>query len=76
MGGCIEVRNYKASICSSLQAFEYLKRIQVGRIVTSELGLPVYKFLEGPLTRRFGKEWCAALCEVADHFDECNTSAT
>ena len=41
-----------------------------------ELGLPVYKFLEGPLTRRFGKEWYAALCEVADHFDECNTSAT
>lgn len=41
-----------------------------------ELGLPVYKFLEGPLTRRFGKEWYASLCEVADHFDECNTSAT
>ena len=41
-----------------------------------ELGLPIYKFLEGPLTRRFGKEWYAALCEVADHFDECNTSAT
>ena len=35
-----------------------------------ELGLPVYKFLEGPLTRRFGKEWYAALCEVAEHFDE------
>ena len=35
-----------------------------------ELQLPVYKFLEGPLTRRFGKEWYAALCEVAEHFDE------
>ena len=34
------------------------------------LQLPVYKFLEGPLTRRFGKEWYAALCDVADHFDQ------
>lgn len=45
VGGCIEVRNYKASICSSLQAFEYLKRIQVGRIVTSELG--IYHIISG-----------------------------
>ncbi|MGG6548848.1 UNVERIFIED_CONTAM: glycosyltransferase family 2 protein, partial [Prevotella sp. 15_C9] len=39
VGGCIEVRNYKETICSSLQAFEYLKRIQVGRTVTSALGI-------------------------------------
>ncbi|BCS85473.1 MULTISPECIES: DUF3109 family protein [Prevotella] len=31
-----------------------------------ELNLPVYKFLEGPLTRRFGAEWYAELCEVAE----------
>lgn len=31
-----------------------------------ELNLPVYKFLEGPLTRRFGKEWYKELCSVAD----------
>lgn len=31
-----------------------------------ELGLPVYKFLEGPLVRRFGKEWYQELCEIAE----------
>ena len=31
-----------------------------------ELGLPVYKFLEGPLVRRFGQEWYDELCAVAD----------
>ncbi|MCF0243605.1 MAG: DUF3109 family protein [Bacteroidaceae bacterium] len=31
-----------------------------------EIGLPLYKFLEGPLTRRFGKEWYAELTEVAE----------
>ncbi|WP_018462697.1 DUF3109 family protein [Segatella paludivivens] len=31
-----------------------------------ELNLPVYKFLEGPLTRRFGVEWYKELCEVAE----------
>ena len=31
-----------------------------------ELGLPVYKFLEGPLVRRFGKEWYQELCETAE----------
>ena len=31
-----------------------------------ELDLPVYKFLEGPLTRRFGAEWYAELCEVGE----------
>ena len=36
---------YKETICSSLQAFEYLKRIQVGRIVTSELG--IYHIISG-----------------------------
>lgn len=30
-----------------------------------ELQLPVYRFLEGPLTRRFGSGWYAELCEVA-----------
>lgn len=45
VGGCVKVRNYKATICSSLQAFEYLKRIQVGRIVTSELG--IYHIISG-----------------------------
>ena len=33
-----------------------------------ELGLPVYKFLEGPLVRRFGKEWYDELCQVAEAY--------
>lgn len=35
-----------------------------------ELGLPVYRFLKEPLTRRFGAEWYAELCQVADSLKE------
>jgi hypothetical protein len=31
-----------------------------------QLGLPVYRFLEAPLRRRFGDEWYDELCQVAD----------
>lgn len=31
-----------------------------------ELDLPVYRFLKEPLIRRFGQEWYAELCEVAE----------
>ncbi len=31
-----------------------------------ELNLPLYKFLKGPLTRRFGAEWYKELLQVAD----------
>ncbi|MDD5861798.1 MAG: DUF3109 family protein [Prevotella sp.] len=31
-----------------------------------ELDLPLYQFLKGPLTRRFGEEWYQELCEVAE----------
>ncbi len=30
-----------------------------------ELDLPVYKFLKGPLVRRFGEDWYQELCDVA-----------
>jgi len=30
-----------------------------------ELSLPLYKFLKGPLIRRFGQEWYEALCTAA-----------
>ncbi len=30
-----------------------------------ELGIPLYRFLKEPLTRRFGKEWYDELCAVA-----------
>lgn len=36
----------------------------------SELSLPVYKFLEGPLVRRFGQEWYDELCNVAHELRE------
>lgn len=32
-----------------------------------ELNLPIYKFLKGPLIRRFGKEWYTELEAVAKH---------
>lgn len=31
-----------------------------------EINLPVYKFLEGPLTRRFGEKWYKEMCEAAE----------
>lgn len=31
-----------------------------------ELDLRLYRFLEGPLVRRFGREWYEELCEVAE----------
>ncbi len=33
-----------------------------------ELNLPVYRFLEGPLVRRFGREWYDELCAVAQAY--------
>lgn len=45
VGGCVKVRNPKATICTSLQALEYLKVIMVGRIVTSEMG--IYHIISG-----------------------------
>ena len=36
-----------------------------GRKKGEELGLPLYRFLEGPLTRRFGKAWYEELCSIA-----------
>lgn len=35
-----------------------------------ELGLPLYVFLKEPLIRRFGTEWYAELCSVADQLKE------
>lgn len=39
VGGSVKVRNNKESICTSLQAAEYLEAIMVGRTVTSEVKL-------------------------------------
>ncbi len=35
-----------------------------------ELDLPVYRFLRGPLVRRFGQEWYDELCEVAEEMEK------
>ncbi|NER17370.1 glycosyltransferase family 2 protein [Spongiivirga citrea] len=45
VGGNVKVRNYKESLCSKLQAIEYLKTVSVGRIITSYLG--IYKIISG-----------------------------
>ena len=45
VGGCIKVRNTDASICTSLQALEYLKTIMVGRMVVDRLG--IYHIISG-----------------------------
>ncbi len=45
VGGNVKVRNYKDSLCSALQAIEYLKTVSVGRIITSYLG--IYKIVSG-----------------------------
>ncbi len=39
VGGVVKVRNADETICTSLQALEYLKTIQVGRMVTNSLGI-------------------------------------
>lgn len=45
VGGSVKVRNSDATICTSLQALEYLKTIMVGRIVVNELG--IYHIISG-----------------------------
>ncbi len=45
VGGNVKVRNYKDSLCSKLQAIEYLKTVSIGRIITSHLG--IYKIISG-----------------------------
>lgn len=45
IGGNVQVRNYKESLCTTLQAIEYTDTISVGRIVTSHLG--IYRVISG-----------------------------
>lgn len=45
VGGCIKVRNAHDSLCSSVQALEYLKTIMVGRMGTNMLG--IYHIISG-----------------------------
>ena len=45
VGGCVKVRNSGENLCTSMQALEYLKTIQVGRMVTHTLG--IYHIISG-----------------------------
>ncbi|MDE6493237.1 MAG: glycosyltransferase [Bacteroidales bacterium] len=45
VGGCVKVRNADASLCTAMQAQEYLRTIQVGRMVTDMLG--IYHIISG-----------------------------
>lgn len=58
VGGCVKVRNSDATLCTSMQALEYKRSIQVGRMVTSRLG--IYHIISGA----FGAFDAEALREV------------
>ena len=45
VGGCVKVRNTWDTICTTMQSLEYLKTIQVGRMVTS--ALDIYHIISG-----------------------------
>ena len=45
VGGNVMVRNYTASLATTLQAFEYVDAISVGRMVSSYLG--IYRIISG-----------------------------
>lgn len=45
VGGCVKVRNSQASLCATMQAHEYLRTIQVGRMVVNMLG--IYHIISG-----------------------------
>lgn len=45
IGGNVQVRNYSESLCTTLQAIEYMDAISVGRVVNSHLG--IYRVISG-----------------------------
>ena len=45
VGGNVQVRNFRDSLCATLQAVEYTDTISIGRIATSELG--IYRVISG-----------------------------
>jgi cellulose synthase/poly-beta-1,6-N-acetylglucosamine synthase-like glycosyltransferase len=45
VGGNVMVRNYKASLATTLQAIEYYDTISIGRVVASHLG--IYRIISG-----------------------------
>lgn len=57
-GGLIGLNYHKWSVC------------ECARKKGKSLDLPVYKFLKGPLVRRFGHEWYDELETIADELDK------
>lgn len=58
----IREKNFGGTVCLNYHRWAVCRdAVKKGR----ELHLPVYKFLRGPLTRRFGEEWYGELCELA-----------
>ena len=53
-GGLVGLNYHRWAICKGA--------VEKGKA----LDLPVYKFLKGPLTQRFGEEWYSELCAVAE----------
>ncbi len=45
VGGCVKVRNHNDSLCTCMQALEYCKTIQMGRMGTDLLG--IYHIISG-----------------------------
>lgn len=60
----VGLNNNKWSIC------------QCARDKGNELKLPVYRFLKGPLTQRFGEEWYRELEALAQNLAEATTGDT
>lgn len=56
--GTVALNYHKWAVCKDA--------VKKGR----ELQLPVYRFLEGPLARRFGREWYEELCNVANELKQ------
>jgi len=57
-GGLVGLNYHRWDIC------------RCGREKGRELQLPLYRFLKGPLIRRFGEQWYAELVELADSLRE------
>lgn len=59
----IREKNFGGTVCLNYHRWAVCRdAVRLGR----ELHMPVYKFLRGPLIRRFGEEWYEELCEVAE----------
>jgi len=60
-GGLIGLNYHRWAVCDAA--------VRKGR----ELNIPLYRFLERPLIRRFGQEWYDELCQVADELKRSTT---